>query len=221
LTFPNTPPRKEELMAGFFAVGQNPSDNSLYPVIGWSVVEPDLIGANWEALAQRFATEPKGTPAMVLDRPLELAHFAGRYASMELLLAKATWRIVPSFWLKDKEDKTWTCFAYDLDAIERNQPGRVLALEILRQPPYKLDSPVIQAVYVCDLRAGYDPRTWQPEKPPTWEEFKEAWKNKDVAKPVKPEPQITGSRLQGGDLFTFLSRLVEHEGEVEQSTQRN
>jgi hypothetical protein len=206
-------------MAGFFAVGQSESDNALFPVIGWSVVESDAIAANWEALAQRFATAPKapGTRAMMQGRPLELAQFAGRYAWMDLSLAKGNWQIVPSFWLRDADARVWTCFAYDRDAIEQNKPGRVLALQYGRRPPIKQDLPVIQTVQVCDLLPGYDPRTWEPEKPlpMTAESFRDMVAKARAAEMDKPESQITGSRLLEGDLFTFLGGLVAREGAVE------
>ena len=218
MIFPDETECQRDLMAGFFAVGQSASDNALFPVIGWSVVESDAIAANWEALAQRFATAPKApsTQAMMDGRPLELAHFAGRYAWMDLSLAKGNWRIVPSFWLKDADGKVWTCFAYDRDAIEQNQPGRVLALQYGRRLPIKRDLPVIQTVHVCDLRPGYDPATWEPEKPKplTVESLGAMFARAKAEQVDKPEPQITGSRLMEGDLFTFLDGLVGREGEL-------
>jgi hypothetical protein len=218
IIFPDETECQRDLMAGFFAVGQSELSNALFPVIGWSMVESDAVATNWEALARRFATAPKapGTQAMMPGRPLELAHFAGRYAWMDLSLAKGNWRIVPSFRLKDADGKVWTCFAYDRDAIEQNQPGRVLALQYGRRPPIKRDLPLIQTVNVCDLLPGYDPSTWEPEKPlPTTNENLRAIFAKAKAEQVdKPEPQVIGSRLLEGDLFTFLDGLVEREGEL-------
>jgi Domain of unknown function (DUF4419) len=219
LKFPDGTEHQRDLMAGFFAVGQSASTNALFPVIGWSVVESEATATNWEALAQRFATAPRapGTRALMPGRPLELAHFAGRFAWMDLSLAKRNWRIVPSFRLREGDNLGWTCFAYDCDALERNEPGRVLALRLVRQPPYTLDMPATQTVYVCDLRAGYDPRTWEPEKflPSTKGSPGSIYRKLHAAQGDKPEPHITRSRLLEGDLFTALGRLIEREGELD------
>ncbi len=229
-TFPDGSSRTDALMAGFLAVGQSRQDKALFPVIGWSVVESDSIGSNWEALAQRFPTQPKapGAAALVPGRPLELAHFAGRYASMDLRLAKGKWRIVPSFRLTDHDGKPWTCFAYDCDAMERSErggllglrfgrgrPGRVLALQVAGAKGNQFPSE--QRIYVCDLRPGYDPRK-RSQEPPASGSFSKLFQTAKVAKSTeapKAEPEIAAARQLEGDLFTFLFGLIEREGKLE------
>jgi hypothetical protein len=48
----------------------------------------------------------------------------------------------------------------------------------------------------------------------TEENLRAMFARSKAAKVNKPEPQITGSRLLEGDLFTFLGGLVEREGEL-------
>jgi Domain of unknown function (DUF4419) len=238
--FPDGSNRKNDLLAGFFAVGQSQPDKALFPVIGWSIVESDPDEANWDALAQRFPTQPKapGAKAFDLARPVELAYFAGRYASMDLRLAKGKWRIVPSFHLKDEDGELWTCFAYDCEAIESSeprQPCRVLAL----QPPSRRFSKLFEAataakapvarvkgnpphyeqgIYICDLHPDYDPRQ-PPQEPPMIgiSKFPKTANAVTAPEAAKTEAEITGVRRLEGDLFTFLFGLIEREGKVDRN----
>jgi len=217
--FPDGSTRNDALMAGFFAVGQNPGDNALYPVISWSVAESDAVEKNWDALAQQFPTEPKApdVQALIDGRPLELIHFADRYACMDLRLANSAWRIVPSFLLDDEDGKPWTCFAYNFNRAEggkRAKPNQVLALERerLKANPRAFE----QVVYVCDLRPDYD--LLQPPQEPRksrrfWKLFKGA---KQIQSPEGlAEPDIVRSRRLEGDLFTFLFALIAREGKLD------
>jgi hypothetical protein len=68
---------------------------------------------------------------------------------------------------------------------------------------------VKQTVYVCDLLPGYDPRTWRPY------DMRMSASKASYQAYEASVTQVAGACLQEGDLFTFLDRLIEREGDVD------